>query len=118
MAGDGNGLASLVYTDDVAEFTKRAIMAAASPHPVYNIGGPATSPRQMAAAIKKYVPDAKITFGKEKMGGLKGEAGLPWHVSGERAKKDFGFECLPLENAILRHINDARLEAGLKPIKG
>lgn len=118
MEGDGKGLASLVYTDDVAEFTKRAIMAPSSPHPVYNVGGPATSPRMMAAAIKKYIPDAKITFGKEPMGGLKGEAGLPWHVSGERAKKDFKFECLPLETAILRHINDARLETGLKPVKG
>ena len=118
MDADGNALASLVYTDDVAEFTKRAIMAPSSPHPVYNIGGPATSPRQMAAAIKKYIPDAKITFGKEKVGGIKGEAGLPWLVSGERAKKDFGFECLPLEVGVLRHINDARSDAGLKPIKG
>lgn len=117
MEGDGKGLASLVYTDDVAEFTKRAIIAESSPHPVYNIGGPATSPRQMATAIKKYIPDAKITFGKEPMGGLKGEAGLPWLVSGERAKKDFGFECLLLEEGVLRHINDARLEAGLKPVK-
>jgi nucleoside-diphosphate-sugar epimerase len=117
MDGDGNGLASLVYTDDVAEFTRRAIMAASSPHPVYNVGGPAASPRMMADAIKKYIPDAKITFGKEPMGGLKGEAGLPWHVSGERAKKDFKFECLPLETVVLRHINDARLEAGLKPVK-
>jgi nucleoside-diphosphate-sugar epimerase len=118
MAGDGNELASLVYTDDVADFTRRAIMAPSSPHPVYNIGGPATSPRMMAEAIKKYIPDAKITFGKETKGGIKGEAGLPWHISGERAKEDFEFECLPLETAVLRHINDARADAGLKPLKG
>ncbi len=117
MAGDGNSLASLVYADDVAEFTKRAIMADSSPHPVYNIGGPATSPRQMAEAVKKYLPNASITFGTEPMG-PKGEAGLPWLVSGERAKQDFGFECLPLEEAVLRHINDARLEAGMAVIKG
>jgi nucleoside-diphosphate-sugar epimerase len=118
MDGDGKELASLVYTDDVADFTRRAIMAPSSPHPVYNIGGPATSPRMMADAIKKYIPDAKITFGKETIGGIKGEAGLPWNVSGKRAKQDFGFECLPLETAILRHLNDARADAGLKPIKG
>jgi nucleoside-diphosphate-sugar epimerase len=118
MAGDGNELASLVYTDDVAEFTKRAIMAPSSPHPVYNVGGPATSPRQMAEAIKKYIPDASITFGTEAMGGIKGEAGLPWLVSGERAKQDFGFECLPLDVAVLRHLNDARAEAGLPLLKG
>jgi nucleoside-diphosphate-sugar epimerase len=117
MAGDGKGLSSLVYADDVAEFTKRAIMADVSPHPAYNIGGPATSPRQMADAVKKYIPDASITFGTESMG-PKGEAGLPWLVSGERAKQDFGFECLPLEEAVLRHINDARIEAGMAVMKG
>ncbi len=116
MEEDGNAFSSLVYADDVAEFTKRAIMADASPHPVYNIGGPATSPRQMADAVKKYIPDASITFGTESMG-PKGEAGLPWLVSGERAKQDFGFECLPMEEAVLRHINDARTEAGMPAIK-
>ena len=117
MNGDGKGLESLVYADDVAEFTKRAIMADSSPHPVYNIGGPATSPLQMADAIRKYIPDASITFGTEPMG-MKGEAGLPWHISGERAKQDFGFECLPLEEAVLRHLNDARTEAGMELITG
>ncbi|MCJ7604425.1 MAG: NAD(P)-dependent oxidoreductase [Dehalococcoidales bacterium] len=118
IEGDGNGLASLVYADDVAEFTKLAIMADSSPNPAYNIGGPATSPRQMADAIRKYIPDASITFGDRPMMDLEGKFGLPWLVSGERAKKDFGFECLPLEEAVLRHINDARLEAGMEAIKG
>jgi hypothetical protein len=39
-------------------------------------------------------------------------------VSEKRAKKDFGFSYMPIEKAVLLHINDARLEAGLKPIKG
>jgi len=116
MEGDGNSPESLVYADDVAEFTKRAVMAESSPHPVYNIGGPPTTPRQMAEVIRKYIPEAKISFGTQPMG-MKGEAGLPWLVSGERARQDFGFECLPLEEAVLRHINDARTEAGLPLIK-
>lgn len=118
MENDGNEKASLVYADDVAEFTKRAIMAESSPHPVYNVGGPARTPRDMAAAIRKYLPDAQITFGTKTVEGLPGEAGLPWLVSGERARQDFGFECLPLDVAVLRHINDARLEAGMPPIQG
>jgi len=40
MEGDGNGLASLVSADDLAEFTRLLIKAPKSPHPVYNVGGP------------------------------------------------------------------------------
>jgi len=43
---------------------------------------------------------------------------LPWKISCDRAKEDFGFTLLPLEKAILMHINDSRLAAGLKPILG
>jgi nucleoside-diphosphate-sugar epimerase len=118
MEGDGKGLASLVAADDVAEFTRILIKAHSSPHPVYNVGGPPQSPRDLAAEVKKYIPDAKITFGKQPMMDKEGKFGLPWLVSGERAKKDFGFACLPIEKAVLIHINDARLEAGLEPIQG
>jgi len=34
-----------------------------------------------------------------------------------RAIEDFGFSCMPLEDAIKIHINDARLEAGMDPMK-
>ena len=118
MDGDGKGLSSLVSADDVAEFTKILIKAPSSPHPVYNVGGPPKSPRDLAEAVKKYIPEAKITFGKRPMMDKEGKTGLPWLVSEKRAKKDFGFSCLPIEKAVLIHINDARLEAGLKPIKG
>jgi len=118
MEGDGKGLASLVAADDVAEFTKILIKADASPHPVYNVGGPAQSPRDLAKVVKKYLPDAKITFGKQPMMDKEGKTGLPWLVSGERAKKDFGFNCLPIEKAVLIHINDARREAGMEEIRG
>jgi nucleoside-diphosphate-sugar epimerase len=117
MQGDGKGLSSLVAADDVAEFARILIKAPSSPHPVYNVGGPPKTPRDMAAVVKKYVPDAKITFGKQPMMDKEGKTGLPWLVSGKRAQQDFGFTCLPIEKAVLIHINDARLEAGLKPIK-
>jgi UDP-glucose 4-epimerase len=118
MEGDGKGLSSLVSADDVAEFTRILIKAPSSPHPVYNVGGPPKCPRDLAEVIKQYIPDAKITFGKKPMMDKEGKTGLPWLVSEKRAKKDFGFSCMPIEKAVLIHINDARLEAGLKPIKG
>ncbi len=118
MEGDGNGLSSLVSADDLAEITRLLIKADKSPHPVYNVGGPPKSPRDLAVVVKKYIPDAKITFGKQPMMDPEGKTGLPWLVSEKRAKDDFGFSCMPIEKAVLIHINDARLEAGLKPIKG
>jgi len=118
MEGDGKGLSSLVSADDLAEITRLLIKAPSSPHPVYNVGGPPKSPRDLAAVVKKYIPDAKITFGKRPMMDPEGKFGLPWLMSEKLAKKDFGFSCMPIERAVLIHINDARLEAGMKPIKG
>ena len=118
MESDGREIASLVSADDLAEFTKILIKAPSSPHPVYNVGGPPKSPRDLAEVVKRYIPDAKITFGDKPMMDPEGKSGLPWLVSEKRAKDDFGFSCMPIEKAVLIHINDARLEAGLKPIKG
>jgi nucleoside-diphosphate-sugar epimerase len=115
MDGDGTGLSSLVAADDLGALTRLLIKAPSSPHPVYNVGGPATSPRDLAEALKKLVPDAKITFGKTPM--MVPGRGLPWKVSMKIAKDDFGFTCMPLEEAVKIHINDARLEAGLEPMK-
>ncbi len=118
MEGDGSGLASLVSADDLAEFTRILIKAPSSPHPVYNVGGPPQSALDMAEVIRKYIPDADISFGDRSMMDPEGKFGLPWKVSMKQAIDDFGFSCMPLEKAVLIHINDARLEAGLEPIKG
>jgi len=118
MEGDGNGLMSLVSADDLAEFTRLLIKAPSSPHPVYNVGGPPQSPRHVAEVVKKYIPDANISFGDRPMMDPEGKSGLPWKVSMKQAIDDFGFSCMSLEEAVHIHINDARLEAGLEPIKG
>jgi nucleoside-diphosphate-sugar epimerase len=117
MDGDGNNLMSLVSADDLAGFASILIKAPSSPHPVYNVGGPATSPRDMAEVIRKYLPDAQISFGTQPTFDPEGKTGLPWRVSMKWAMDDFGFACMPLEKSVLLHINDARLEAGLEPIK-
>ncbi len=111
MEGDGSDLKSLVAADDVAEFTLRAIKAASSPHPVYNLGGAPSTPRDLVKVVRKYIPDAKVEFGTQKI-----QTGLPWRVSTERSMADFGFSCMPVEEAVLIHITDARLEANMPPI--
>ncbi len=117
MDMDGKSLSSLVSADDLGIFSTILAKADSSPHPVYNVGGPPTSALDLAAVVKKYIPDAKITFG-DKAPPMGARGGLPWKVSMKYAKEDFGFECMPIEQAVLIHINDARLEAGLPPLKG
>lgn len=113
---DGTHLISPVSADDLAAFTRILLHAESSPHPAYNVGGPPASMRDIAKAVLKYIPDARIEFGKQAPT-TGGRRGLPWLVSTAIAKEDFGFSCMPLEEAVLIHINDARLEAGLEPLK-
>ena len=83
-----------------------------SPHSAYNLGSAPVSLKQMAEAVKKLIPDAQITFGTEPE-----SCELPWKVNCDRAKQDFGFNILSLDDAILMHANEARADAGLPPLK-
>jgi nucleoside-diphosphate-sugar epimerase len=111
---DGNMSVSLVTADDLAIFTTMLMKAPSSPHPVYNVGTPLTKFRDVAAMVKKYVPDARIEFGDKEAPPWQRQK--PLNVSSARARADFGFECMPLDQAIRIHINDARLEAGMAPL--
>lgn len=114
---DGTSTSSLSTADDIAEITRRLIKAPSSPHPAYNVGGPPTSLREVAEAVKKYIPDARISFGTQSPPPDRGKSGIPWRIDYSRAQKDLGFTCMPLDEAVKIHINDARLEAGLPPMQ-
>ena len=113
---DGRSPSALSSADDVAALTRVLIKAPSSPHPVYNIASAPTSMRDVAKAVLKYIPDARIEFGGQSPPAGAAKAGLPWRVSMARAREDLGFSLMPLEEVVLSHINDARLAAGLKPI--
>ena len=113
---DGTSLNSLASADDVAALIKILIKAPSSPHTAYNVGGPPTTLRDAAGVVRRYIPDARIEFGNQPLSLDSARKGIPWKLSMARAREDFGFSCMPLEAAVLLHINDARTEAGLKPI--
>ena len=117
ISEDGTARTSLFTPDDIGTFTRLLLHVDASPHSAYNIGGPPTSMRQVADAVHKYIPDAKIEFGNIPPPEDRGKFGIPWRASSERAREDFGFSLLPVEEAVLIHINDARSEAGLEIIQ-
>jgi nucleoside-diphosphate-sugar epimerase len=114
---DGTGLHSLASADDVAAFIDILIKAPSSPHTAYNVGGPPVNLRDVAEVVRRYIPDARIEFGNQPQFIDAAGKGLPWKLSMARAKEDFGFSCMPLEAAVLIHINDARIDAGLEPIR-
>ena len=115
---DGSLPAALSSADDVAALVKLLIKAPSSPHPAYNIATPPTPLKDIADAVKKYIPDATIEFTPTAQAGPPPKGGLPGKASMELAKKDLGFTLMPLEKAVLLHINDARIEAGIGPFKG
>lgn len=114
---DGKRIFSVVSADDIANFTRILLHAPSPPHTIYNLSGPPCSLRDVAEAVRKYLPDAIIAFGDQAMIGPGSGDRLPTKISCARANSDFGFSVMPLDEAVFIHINDARLEAGLEPIK-
>lgn len=114
---DGKSPHSLASADDIAALIKILIKIPSSPHTVYNIGGPPTTLRDVAEVVRHYIPDAVIEFGSQSLSIDSARGGIPYMLSTDRVKEDFNFSCMPLQEAVLIHINDARREAGLKPLQ-
>ncbi len=94
--------------EDVAALVKVLVMRDSSPHPAYNVATPPTTMRDIAEIVRRYIPDARIEFGRQAMPPEAAKTGLPWRVSMARAREDLGFSLLPLEEVVRRHIEDAR----------
>lgn len=102
----------LIYVDDVTEFIQTVLNAPTCKYKIYNVAGPSITLAQVADQVRRYIPDAKIEFGHEN-----GELHGARKISCARAKSEFGFTATPLEKTVLAHINEARGEAGLAPLK-
>jgi nucleoside-diphosphate-sugar epimerase len=114
---DGTATSCLATADDIAALSRLLVKAPSSPHSAYNLGGPPTSLRDVAAVVKKYLPGAQIKFGSVAPPPNRGSLGIPWRLSTVRAREDFDFNCQPLDEAVKTIINDARMEAGLPLMK-
>ena len=110
---DKSNLYAMIYIDDIVEATRAVLYAESPKYPMYNVAGPAYSLAQVADLVYKHIPDAKIEFGNKV-----GKKSAPTRISISRLQEEFGFSITPLEETVLRHINDARWDAGLEPLKG
>ncbi len=80
-------------------------------HFAYNSGGQCVTAAELAAIVKKWLPDARIDFDSSR-------AGTPLidDQDGTRLVQEIDFVPRPLEQGVRAHINEARAAAGLLPV--
>ena len=98
-----------VHVDDIAEAFVRVTMVDKSAYPIYNSGGQPISMGDLAAIVKKFLPDAQITFASQ---GGEEDSGS-YLVDNNRLLGEFELEYAPFEQRVLQIINDVRRDEGL-----
>ena len=100
-----------IYKDDCAEQMIRLALKPQLAHFAYNNGGDCVSGHELAAAVRHWLPDAKIDFDESKPT----TPLIDWQ-DGRRLENEIQFKSRPLLEGVRAHINQARLEAGLQPV--
>jgi UDP-glucose 4-epimerase len=103
-----NSRETWIYKDDCAEQLVRLALKPELAHFAYNNGGACVSAKEVAATVRRFLPDAKIEF----------DASIPatplidWQ-DGRLLQEEIGFSPRPFSEGVRAHINEARAEAGL-----
>ncbi|MGC4074081.1 MAG: NAD(P)-dependent oxidoreductase [Nibricoccus sp.] len=100
-----------IYVDDTAEQLVRLCLAPKLSHFAYNNGGESVTATELAAMVKRWLPDAQISFDETKPG-----TPLIDRMDGSRLRNEINFIQRPLVDAIRAHINEARASAGLPAV--
>ena len=103
----------LIHVEDIAEVFVRVLLADAPRHHLYNSGGIPASLGELADIVRRFLPDARITFAEE---GGREESGN-YLVDWSRLGKEFGIEYPGLHTRVLEVLNDVRRQEGLPLIK-
>ena len=100
----------MIYVEDAAEVFVRAAFSDGLRDPIYITGGHLATLGEMADLVRSLIPDARITLGERPIPHV-------YLVDNSRMLRDIGYEMPPLRARVLDHVNEARQEAGLEPIK-
>ncbi len=100
----------MIHAEDAAEIFVRAALSTQLNHRIYISGGHLATIKEMADVVRSFIPGAQITTGDQAVPHI-------YNVDNSRMLADIGYELAPLEVRVLDHINDARQEAGLPPIR-
>ena len=101
----------MIHAEDAAEIFVRAALAGTLNHRTYISGGNLATIKDMAEAVRSFIPEAQITTGDRKVPHV-------YLVDNSRMLADIGYEIAPLRQRVLDHINDARAESGMEPLAG
>jgi nucleoside-diphosphate-sugar epimerase len=104
-----------IHVDDIAEVFVRVLMTDKPRHAIYNSGGQAISLAEIAAIVRGYLPDAKISFNQQTGG--RASSGN-WMIDNTRLVQEFGVQYRPYGERVLQIINDCRAENGQAPLRG
>jgi nucleoside-diphosphate-sugar epimerase len=100
-----------VYKDDCAEQLVRLALKNKLAHFAYNNGGAYASGEEIAAAVRHWLPEARIEFDESKPR----TPLIDWQ-DGERLAQEIEFRPRPLSEGVRAHINEALTELGRKEI--
>ncbi|MDM0021790.1 NAD-dependent epimerase/dehydratase family protein [Variovorax saccharolyticus] len=99
----------IVYADDIAEVFVRLALKAQPEHPLYNSGGETLSLGKLADIVRKFLPEADISFEKESGGEALSGGYL---FDNERLVREFGIQYPPYEQRVGRMIESVRRGQG------
>jgi nucleoside-diphosphate-sugar epimerase len=100
-----------IYKDDCAEQLVRLALKPSLSHFAYNNGGASVTAAELAAAIRRWLPEAQFEFDESNPT----TPLIDWQ-DGTRLEAEIGFSPRPLLDGVRAHINAAREEAGLNPV--
>ena len=102
-----------IYKDDCAEQLVRLALRPSQSHFAYNNGGASVTAEELAAAVRHWLPEAQFEFDEAKPR----TPLIDWQ-DGTRLETEIGFKPRPLVDGVRAHIDEARKEAGLEPVRG
>ena len=105
-----SGPRNIVGVTDIAQLYTKMALADEVKHDTYMGTGPAPTGSEIAALVKKYLPNAEITFDEK--------ARIPaWNFDNSRTVKEFDWQIQPVDEMVVDEINGTREAAGL-PVVG
>lgn len=103
------GPRNIVGVTDIAQLYTKMALANEVKQDTYMGTGPSPTGNELAALVKKYLPNAEISFDEK--------ARVPaWNFDNSKAVNEFGWKIRSVEEMVVDELNGTRLAAGLPSI--
>ena len=102
-----------LHVEDIAEVFVRVTLAEQTAHAIYNSGGHPTSMGELADAVRRFLPNARIDFDADEGGH---DASGLYLMDNSRLVEEFEVQYAPFEHRVLETINEVRRSEGLPEV--